>query len=54
MGEVEGVDDYEDSSGDEQEDNLDYSLVRGQSAKDIKKCPCCLVGLWTPQDPDIR
>lgn len=53
MGEVEGGDDSDDES-EEEEDNSKYTLVRGQSAKDIKKCRCCVVGLWTPQTPEIR
>lgn len=44
---------YEESSGDEDE-LPNYELLRGQSAKDIKKCMCCKIGLWTPVAPDIK
>lgn len=46
---------YSDESeeGEDEEEEV-YTLHRGQSAKDIKHCPCCKVGLWKPQEVNIR
>jgi len=55
--EEEGCDDDDDESDeDEGEKNIlkNYQLRRGQSAKDIPHCPCCKVGLWKPEEPQIR
>lgn len=44
----------EEVSDDDEIEMTEFTLQRGQSAKLIKKCQNCKIGLWTPQDPDFK
>lgn len=44
----------EEVSDDDEIETTEFTLQRGQSAKLIKKCQNCKIGLWTPQDPDFK